>query len=1109
MERLADHPAYKRDLVEELTHSRSTVDRAIRELVDEGLVTCEDGRYRTTASGAVACRAHRQFVDLAEDIDAARDLLAQLPADESPSPTLLAGAEVARATELTRVELFEPIQSRLRGADAITAILPELADIRHLDIYRQRAEAGVPIDIVLDPELYATLQTQRPQTLRRFGDAESVTGHVAETSNCGVLLTEQDGLSTVTVLIFDDGQVVGTITNDTPEMVAWARETLAELRASGRAVTEEMRDLSTASSVPGWSARENGRRPRLPRTVRADGFIGLSSAYFDRREPVDPVTAYRSGLGLIEVAAGYAADRTTGDAAQSVSTRLLDRLADGQAIAVVGPPGVGKSTVCKQVAYRRYEADRGAVFYRPDDAGGRIEHSEELLELAQHTDGHTLIVVEGVTGPDARSVSELAAALDDTDGISLLFDIRYGELDSLDAVASIEQFHLPEIDETDCARLIETVRSFGTVPELPSATELLAAGRETAHEAAVDTGVTLGVVHRLATLLDPLATDPLGETTPLVADVEAAIEATMAAGSGVFDIALAVQACIVADQPVSVDLLYGLHEDPQKVDTAIELLTDRALFPPVTDGTYRTVHASWAAMFIDRAVEHHGAATVHDRLTPRLTALLALADDESARDRLRELVSGPTPLIDRIDADPRGWADGCVARLHAAPIEYPKIAPAFGSGPGFDLPAAASDGLELLDRYYRARAAEAGGELDRALAEITTARERLNDGSSVPPGHTRTEFGVRTDLLTGRIHRNSGALTAAEELISEALATAEDGGYEALAGRCRYELGDIARQRGAIDAAATHFEAAAANDNSRIRAEGLRGLGRVAHTRGDCEAAAARLNEALAIDERLGDRKGILQTLNVLGANAIVQGEIPTAERRFRRSIEIARRLGNRKAEAEALNNLGEVLCGQGDRTAARDHYERALEIARELGIDRSTAIALCNLGRVQCAKGETAAATERFREVLTISERLENPKLEMHAHRGLGTIARRNDDPTTAVDRFDRARTIASEIGDERTAATIDAEQATAIAAQGDRQRALSQLESSVDRLESLDALADAIDAIDALIDVCLDTGDREMAAAACRRGIDVAEASGRDDRLARFEDRLAEIEA
>lgn len=1108
LERLAEEAAHKRDLVEELDCSRSTIDRAIRELVGEELVACEDGRYRTTAAGAVACHAHRQFARLANDIGGARDLLGQLTADEPLDPMLLRDAEVARASELTRVELLEPIQCRLREADAIAVVLPELADIGHLDIYRQRAETGVQTDIVLDPELYATLRVQRPRTLRQLGSADGATCHVAETPPCGLIVTEQNGEATATVLLFNDGQIIGTITNDTSSVLAWANRNIADLREVGRDVTEEMSELSTASVDSSQATGTGGHRTRLPNPVRADGFTRLSSADFDRREPVDPATAYRTGLGFTEIAAGYAADRTTGDTAQCVATRLLDRLAEGNSTVVIGSPGVGKSTVCKQVAYQWYEADRGPVLYRSGDTGRRINHPEELLELARTVEGHTLVVVEAATHPDARPALDLARTIEDESDISVLFDARRGEWDTVEAGDEIELFHLPEIDEADCARLIETVRSLGATQELPPASELLAAGREAAHEAAVDAGVTLSVVHRLATLLDPLATDRERQATPLVADVEAAIDATLAADSAVFDIALAVQACIVSDQPVSVDLLYGLHRDPQTVDTAIELLTDRALFPPVADGVYRTVHASWAAMFIERAVERRGAATISDRLLERLERLFRLADDAAARDRLRTLVSGSTPLVRRVKTDPQRWVDDCVERFHRAPIEYPKIAPAFNSDDGLPLPEVASEGIALLGRFRRAQAAERGGAFDRALSEVEVVREQLANEATVPPGHTRTELEIRADHLAGRIHRNQGDLATAEDLLNATLTAAEETDQDTLAGRCRYELGDIARQRGHLDEARELFQVCAEHANSQIRTDGLRGLGRVEHTQGNYEKAAERLKKCLAIDNRLGDRNGLLQTLNVLGANAVVRGETETAEEHFRRSIEIARRLGARKAEAEALNNLGEVFSRRGANEAAREHYERARAVASEVGVSRSVAIALCNLGHTQCVQGERSAAKDSFQQALSIGERLESPKLQLHAHRGLAAVAGETGDHGVAVDQFDRAHALASEMSNERMAATIRADQATAIAARGDRQRALSQLEAAIDALHSVDALVDVLDSIEELVDICLDAADRESAVAACHHGIDVATRADLDDRVTAFKCQLAEID-
>lgn len=824
------------------------------------------------------------------------------------------------------------------------------------------------------------------------------------------------------------------------------------------------------------------------------------------------------------MAAGYAADRTTGDTAQRVTTQLLSRLQDGQPTAVVGPAGAGKSTVCKQTAYRWYEADRGPVFYRSDGAGGRVEHAEELLELARTVEGHALVVVENATHPDARPAVELAETLSDEDDptVSVLFDARRDEWDELTTTGSVEPFYLPEVDETDCARLVETVRSLGAAPELPPPSELLAAGRQSTHATAVNAGVTLGVVHRLATLLDPLATDPESrerdDSTPLVAVVEAAIEATTAADPAVFDVALAVQVCIVADQPISLDLLYGLYEDPRAVDTAIELLTGRALFPPVTNGTYRTVHSSWAAMFVRRAIERHGETAVQDRLNPRLTALLALADDPTARDRLRELVGGQTPLLDRIEADPQGWADGCVERLHTAALEYQKIVGAFGHDGGFALPSAATDGLALLGRYRRAQAAERSGEFDRAMTELDHLREQLAAGDTVPPGYTRTQLEVRANLLAGRIQRNRGELDTAEELLTAALSAAESevpgaDGDDTLAGRCRYELGDVARQRGRLEAAADLFEACTAHDDQWVRAKGVRGLGLVEHVRGNYATAATRLQESLSITERLGDREGILETLNVLGANAVVRGDITTAGERFRRSIDLARRLGKRQAEAEALNNLGEVCFEQGDREAAREHYERALEVAREVGVDRSVAIALCNLGRIQSAGDEPDAAADSFREALAIGERLESPRLRLHAHRGLATVARSSGDYTTAVEEFDRAEALAEKNGNERMAAKVRAEQSIAMAATGDQQAALDQFVTALETLEELDALTDAFNAVEEFVDVCTESANTDVsadvAATACRRGIDIATAAGREDEAATFEQRLVDIQA
>lgn len=63
LERLLDDPAEKRTLVEQLEVSRSTVDRALRDLEVEGLVTYADEGYALTAVGEILATRYFAFRD--------------------------------------------------------------------------------------------------------------------------------------------------------------------------------------------------------------------------------------------------------------------------------------------------------------------------------------------------------------------------------------------------------------------------------------------------------------------------------------------------------------------------------------------------------------------------------------------------------------------------------------------------------------------------------------------------------------------------------------------------------------------------------------------------------------------------------------------------------------------------------------------------------------------------------------------------------------------------------------------------------------------------------------------------------------------------------------
>ena len=116
LERLCRSPAHVRDLVEEMDHSRSTINRALTELEELGFVERGDRGIEATTAGRLAADRLRTFFDELDDIFAAERVL-----DPLPSETLVSTEFVVDPFEwpvrcrLGRRNRFAPCDER--GAD--------------------------------------------------------------------------------------------------------------------------------------------------------------------------------------------------------------------------------------------------------------------------------------------------------------------------------------------------------------------------------------------------------------------------------------------------------------------------------------------------------------------------------------------------------------------------------------------------------------------------------------------------------------------------------------------------------------------------------------------------------------------------------------------------------------------------------------------------------------------------------------------------------------------------------------------------------------------------------------------------------------------------------
>ncbi len=235
LDRIAERPADKPALGDALGVSRSTVDRAVRELAERGFIErCGDG-YRTTAAGRLAAASYGEFRRRSEGIRAAADVLDVLPPDAPLDARALAGAEVVAADGGDPERPARRIAELVGRADEVRGAGGLVAD-RYVRLYRDRILDGTAVRVVLAP---ASLE----RLLAGHADAVAAaleTGLVElrespDAPPFGLRLYSRDDETTMSVTVYDD-DLRGIICNDDPGAVEWAAEYVERIWNDARAI---------------------------------------------------------------------------------------------------------------------------------------------------------------------------------------------------------------------------------------------------------------------------------------------------------------------------------------------------------------------------------------------------------------------------------------------------------------------------------------------------------------------------------------------------------------------------------------------------------------------------------------------------------------------------------------------------------------------------------------------------------------------------------------------------------------------------------------------------------------------------------------------------------
>ena len=106
-------------------------------------------------------------------------------------------------------------------------------------------------------------------------------------------------------------------------------------------------------------------------------------------------------------------------------------------------------------------------------------------------------------------------------------------------------------------------------------------------------------------------------------------------------------------------------------------------------------------------------------------------------------------------------------------------------------------------------------------------------------------------------------------------------------------------------------------------------------------------NEAKALAEKIGFRKGLAFAIKGIGQGYIAQGNFSEALLQFEQSLDIFDSMRYKPGIANLLGNIGVVYFNTGDDTKAIESYLKALRVAEEIGDKRRISTLLLNIGGV------------------------------------------------------------------------------------------------------------------------------------------------------------------